>query len=90
MDQLKLQAQGIPLPNSPAYRTFTPTVVALLAAILTLFCVFVEYEEPQASQAQISQYYKWLIDVEVRCQLSDINCCSRLVCSSAAESTYHV
>eukprot|EP00882_Tetradesmus_deserticola_P015119 GHRQ01016097.1.p1 GENE.GHRQ01016097.1~~GHRQ01016097.1.p1 ORF type:complete len:343 (+),score=159.07 GHRQ01016097.1:214-1242(+) len=65
MDQLKLQAQGIPLPSNPAYRTFTPTVVALLAAILTLFCIFVEYEEPDASQAQISQYYKWLIDVEV-------------------------
>ncbi|WIA15531.1 hypothetical protein OEZ85_002165 [Tetradesmus obliquus] len=65
MDQLKLQAQGIPLPSSPAYRTFTPTVVALLAAILTLFCVFVEYEEPEASQGQVSQYYKWLIDVEV-------------------------
>uniref|UniRef100_A0A383VGY6 Ammonium transporter AmtB-like domain-containing protein n=1 Tax=Tetradesmus obliquus TaxID=3088 RepID=A0A383VGY6_TETOB len=65
MDQLKLQAQGVPLPSSPAYRTFTPTVVALLAAILTLFCVFVEYEEPEASQGQVSQYYKWLIDVEV-------------------------
>lgn len=33
--------------------------------ILALFLAFVEYEHPEGTAAQVGQYYKWLIDVEV-------------------------
>eukprot|EP00878_Enallax_costatus_P018177 GHUV01019125.1.p1 GENE.GHUV01019125.1~~GHUV01019125.1.p1 ORF type:complete len:332 (+),score=73.11 GHUV01019125.1:241-1236(+) len=65
MDKTKLQAQGILEPGNGAYRTFSPTVAVVAAVILAMFCAFVEYEAGVHTAAQVSQYYKWLIDVEV-------------------------
>ena len=55
MDKTKLQAQGILEPSHGAYRTFSPTVAAVAAVILAMFCAFVEYEAGVHTAAQVSQ-----------------------------------
>lgn len=61
----QLESQGILSDRHPAYRTFTPTVACLAACILAFFLAFVQYEHPEGTAAQVGQYYKWLLDVEV-------------------------
>lgn len=65
MENYKLQNAGVLPAEHKAYKTFTPTVAAVAAVILACFCAFVQYEHPEGTAAQVAQYYKWLLDVEV-------------------------